>query len=510
MDVIIHGFADAFTLINILYIAMGVALGVFVGAIPGLNGPMAIALAVPMTYYMSPMVGVAFLVGINKGGTFGGSISAILLNTPGSPEAMATTFDGYPLAKQGKSGKALKMALYSSVFGETFSTLVLILVAAPIAVVALRLGPVEICTVVMFALTMIAGLETSSISKGLMAAAFGMLVSCIGLDPVTAGPRLTFGILDLQDGVSLMAIGIGMLALTEVIVQLERRARNPLREKSGSTISISRNPEDNRVSWKELKGVMRTCLRSACIGTAIGTMPGLGATIASFLGYGSAKRASKHPETFGKGDPEGVAAAEASNSAVVGSNLIPLFTLGIPGNVASALLIGAFVIHGITPGPLLFEEHPRLIYSIYASILIGSMMNLVIGSIGLRFFMKAITLPQRILFPIIVFVCLSGSYMARSSIFDVTLMIFFALLGYVMRKFDYSFVTFLIGFVLGPMFELSFQQTLVLSDNNLLIFVQRPISAVFVGLTLLVVVRSILQARKGKTKAEKKSQEMLS
>lgn len=496
MDVVLQGFGDAFTIANILYIAMGIAMGVFVGAIPGLNGPMAIALAVPLTFYMNPLVAVAFLVGINKGGTFGGSISAILLNTPGSPEAMATTFDGHPLSKQGKSGKALKMALYSSVLGDTFSDLVLILVAAPIAVVALKLGPVEICTVVLFALTMIAGLETSSLTKGLVAAAFGMLLSTVGLDPVTAMPRLTFGILELYDGIELMTIGIGMLALTEIIVQLERRFKEDSCNVPQSVLKMSDNPADQRVSWTEFRGTLKTCFRSAVIGTCVGTMPGLGATIASFLGYGAAKRSSKKPEEFGKGSLEGIAAAESANNAVVGSNLIPLFTLGIPGNVASALLIGAFVIHGITPGPLMFEENGRLIYGIYGGMLIANVLNLLIGNVGLRFFMKVVCLPQRVLFPVIIFICLCGSYMGRSSLFDVGLMIGFALLGYVMRKYDYSFITFLIGFVLGPMFELSFQQALVLSDNNPLIFLERPIAACMVLLTLIVVVRTALKARK--------------
>jgi putative tricarboxylic transport membrane protein len=358
VETILAGLGDTFTLTNILFIFLGVNMGVFVGAIPGLNGPMAIALAVPLTFYMSPLAAIAFLVGINKGGTYGGSIAAILLNTPGAPEAAATCYDGHPLAKKGKGEKALKMALYSSIFGDTFSDIVLILVAAPIALVALKMGPPEILSVIIFALTIIAGLEGGQLVKGLIGAGLGILLASVGLEPNNATERLTFGLYDLENGFSLMALGIGMLALSEVLVQLEEKVG-----RSGQIFRLDPNTPkaDRTISLKEMKGVSRTLVRSSVIGTCLGALPGLGAVIASFLGYGAAKRASKDPDSFGKGNLEGIAAAEAANNAVVGSNLIPLLTLGIPGNVAAAMLIGAFIIHGVTPGPLMFEEHGRLI-----------------------------------------------------------------------------------------------------------------------------------------------------
>ena len=493
MEQILLAFGDVFTVTSIFYIVLGVAMGVFVGAVPGVNGPMAVAIAVPLTYYMDSLIAIAFLVGILKGSRYGGSISAILLNVPGDPEAAATCFDGYPLAKQGKAGKALKMALYSSVFGDTFSDIVLILVAAPIALIALKMGPTEVTSVIIFALTLIATLSGISLSKGLIAAALGIFINCIGTDPMTGDERLTMGFYQLENGVPLMAIGIGMLALSEVLLHIEERA-------TGKTESFELRedaPKENRtVSLNELKGVLKTLFRSSLIGTGIGALPGLGVTIAAFLGYGAAKRASKEPESFGKGNIEGIAAAEAANNAVVGANLIPLFTLGIPGNVTAALIIGAFMIHGVTPGPLMFQEHGRLMYGIYICLILANFMNLFIGGFGLKVFSKVVKFKKSILYPIIVFVCIAGAYMADSSLFAVGLMLFFAVLGYFMKKLDFSFVTFIIGFVLGPMFELSLQQTMAISRNNPLILVQRPISLAFLILTAIFVWSTVRRSRK--------------
>ncbi|KIX11174.1 tripartite tricarboxylate transporter permease [Dethiosulfatarculus sandiegensis] len=497
MDMILAGFADALQWGNILYLAIGVATGVLVGAVPGLNGPMAIALAVPLTFYMSPLLAIAFLVGLNKGSTFGGSIAAILLNTPGSPEAVATTFDGYPLAKKGKALKALKMALYSSVTGDTFSDLVLIFVAAPIATVALKMGPPEVLCVIIFALSLIAALESESMLKGLVAAVFGVLFACMGIDPMNASPRLTFGVMDLQSGIPLIAVGIGMLALSEVWNQLEKGAQS-----KENMIVIDQNlpKADQRISFREYLAAGKTILRSSLIGTAVGTLPGLGTTIAAFLGYGAAKRASKHPETFGKGELEGIAAAEAANNAVVGSNMIPLFTLGIPGNVVAALLIGAFIIHGVTPGPMMFEENGQLIYGIYAAMLVANVLNLFIGNLGLKVFAKALSAPKNIVYPLVIFVCLTGGYLAENSLLAVFIMLVFALLGYFMRKLKLSFVTFIIGFVLGPMLEMSLQQTVVMSWVNPFFITQRPIAMVFLALTVVFLWR-IAHSRRKKEKA---------
>jgi putative tricarboxylic transport membrane protein len=412
---------------------------------------------------------------------------------PGDPEAAATCFDGYPLARQGKPAKALKMSLYASVFGDTFSDMVLILVAAPIALIALKMGPTEVASVIIFALTLIASLSGMSLIKGLIAAAFGIFINCVGTDPMTGTSRLTMGLYELENGIPLMAIGIGMLALSEVLIQIEEKAMG----KTESLELRKDDPKENRtVSLREFRGVLKTLFRSSLIGTGIGALPGLGVTIAAFLGYGAAKRASKDPDSFGKGNLEGVAAAEAANNAVVGANLIPLFTLGIPGNVTAALIIGAFMIHGVTPGPLMFQEHGRLMYGIFLCLIIANFLNLGIGALGLRLFSRVVKFRKIFLYPVIVFVCMAGAYIADASLVAVGLMIFFAILGYFMKKLDFSFVTFIIGFVLGPMLELSLQQTLAISRNNPLIFIQRPISLGFLILTAVFIWRTISRSRK--------------
>jgi len=486
MELIFAGMTDLFTLTNVIYIALGICLGIFVGAIPGLGHPIAVAIAVPMTFYLSPLTAIAFLVGIQKGGTYGGSISSILLNTPGSPEAAVTAFDGFPLAKKGKAEKALKMSLYSSVFGDTFSDLVLIAVAAPVASIALKLGPVEVASIIIFALTIIAAFAGQSMIKALIAAAFGLFLTTVGVDPVTGDPRLAFGSLHLESGIPMTAIFIGALALSEIFIQMET-------SESHSTESIKLikegKKEDRTISWLEFRGCLRTLFRSSFIGTAIGALPGLGITIASFLGYAAARNASKHPEEFGKGSLEGIAAPEAANNAVLGANLIPVFSLGIPGNLSAALLLGAFMIHGVSPGPLMFEQQGRLIYGIYGALIISNLLNLVIGRFGLKFFAKVLLIPKRIIFPLIVFLCMVGVYLTENSLFAVGMMFVFAFLGYLMKKLDFSFMTFIIGFVLGPILELALRQTLIISKNNPMILFNHPISLAFLILTVISIWR---------------------
>jgi len=492
MEQILAGLGDALTLVNLLYLAIGVAMGVAVGAIPGLNGPMAVALAAPMTFFMSSLPAISFLLGILKGSRYGGSITAVLLNTPGDPAAAATCFDGYPMHRQGKSGKALKMSLYASVFGDIFAALVLILVAGPIARFALKMGPTEITAVIIFALTLIAILSGKSLLKGLISGVFGIFLSFVGTEPITATSRLTMGFYELQSGISFMAVAIGMLAISEIIVQVEEKVTG-----KHETLALRRDTlKENRiVSFHEFKDNLKTLFRSSLIGTGIGALPGCGATLASFLAYGVAKRTSKSPEKFGQGALEGVAAAESANSATVGSDLIPLFTLGIPGTMAAALLIGALVIHGVEVGPLMFREHGRFIYGIYGSLVVGSIFLLVIGGIGLRVFAKLIQAPKAIIYPIIILMCITGGYIEDNTLFAVAIMLIFGIVGYFMKKLDFSFVTFLVGFVLGPMFEFSLLQTLNMSMNNPMVIFNRPIALVILAFTLIFLCWGLFSGR---------------
>jgi putative tricarboxylic transport membrane protein len=307
-------------------------------------------------------------------------------------------------------------------------------------------------------------------------------------------PRLTFDNINLVSGIPLMAIGIGMLALSEVLIQIEIYLRDS-RSGAKEAVEIQSLPDD-RLTPRIFLAIWRTVLRSAVIGTFIGALPGLGATIAGFLGYGAAKRASKNPEKFGKGEIEGVAAAEAANSAVVGANLIPLLTLGIPGNVTSALLVGAFIIHGVAPGPWMFEEHGRLIYSMFAAMIIANFLNWIIGGAGLRLFAKVLAIPKPVILPALVFLCITGSYLNDQSFFAIELTIAFAIFGFLMRKLGYPFVTFIIGFVLTPMLELSLSQSYILMEGNIAALVNYPIALALVAMTMAVIVRAFLRGRK--------------
>jgi putative tricarboxylic transport membrane protein len=489
---------DALTLTNIVLVACGVVTGIVVGAIPGLNGPMAIAVALPVTFYLSPLGGLAFLIGIMKGGTFGGSISAILLNTPGSPEAAATAFDGYPLAQQGKALKALKIALYSSVFGDSFSDLVLFAVAAPIAVVALLMGPPEMAAVLIFSLTIIAGLSGRSLLRGLIAAAAGGFIGTIGLDVESALPRLTFGFVELEDGVPLIPLTIGLLALSEIIIQIEAQALGL------AGVAQRINPfgkdvprEDRVVSWPEWRDCFKTIMRSSLIGTGIGALPGIGAVVAGFLGYAAAKRGSPHAAEFGTGRLEGIAAVEAANSAVTGANLIPLLAIGIPGSLSAAILIGAFLVHGVQPGPLIFQDHARLVYGIFTAMAIANLLNLFIGQLGLRLFAYVVSFPNRVIHPVVVVLCIAGAYATDNSMFAVAIALIFGIVGYFMRKLDFSFAAFIIGFALGPQTELYVRQTVILFQDNPARLFSHPIVLFFLALTVYSIWRIVQHKRAG-------------
>lgn len=480
------GFEAAFTLTNMLFICAGITLGIIFGVLPGLGSVTAIAILVPITFYFSPLAAIAFLVGVNKGGTSGGAVPAILINAPGTPEAAATALDGHPLARAGKPEKAMKTALYSSVFGDTFSDIMLILLAAPFAAVALQFGPPEFTSIILFSFTMIAALAAKSLVKGIAASALGVFLSTVGLDPVDSTPRMTFDLVELFDGIPLHPVAIGTLALSSVIAQVfDVRARGePTVALGGADFK-----EDNRLRASEYWSNWRTLLRSASIGTGVGMLPGLGVSLAAFLGYGAAKRASRTPERFGHGTLEGIQATEAANSAVVGSNLIPTIALGIPGNVAAALLIGAFMIHGVVPGPLMMVEHGELVYSIFAAMLMANLAHLIIGRLGIRLWVQFVRVPKRIILPIVVVLCILGVYIPSNSLFDVGLMFAFGALGYLMRKSGFSIVCLIIGFLLGPMFEMSLRQTMLLYRSDLTVLFTSPISLVFLTLTVFFVYR---------------------
>lgn len=482
LSIILAGFSDAFSLTNLMFVLLGVVLGQFVGAVPGIGPIMAMAIAIPFTFTLSPIVAISFLVGVNKGGLVGGAVPAILMNTPGTPDAAATALDGYPLAKQGKPLKATKMALFSSITGDTFSDIVLITVSAPLAVLALKMGPIEIAALMIFTFSVLAGLMGNSLIKGLIAAVLGLLVACIGSDPENFTPRLIFGYWDLFDGLPLPSVAIGMLAISEI---LHRMSESFGRVRPAIEFVDSDDPDHDRVTWAEYWGCRFTMLRGAVIGTILGALPGIGSTAAAFMSYAFAKASSKDPSSFGKGNLHGIAASESANSAVMGANLIPLLTLGIPGSVGAALIVSAFMIHGMQPGPLLFENQGRLVYGLFGAMLMANFLNLWVGQIGLRLWVKVVSAPESIIFSSALLLCFVGVAMATSGLFGVSIMLIFAVLGYLMSSFGYSLVIFIIAFFLGPRFEKSIAQSLALTNGDLTQAYQSPVA---VALLILSVV----------------------
>lgn len=474
LSIVLSGLADAFTLGNLFYILIGVTLGQIVGAIPGLSILMALAIAIPLTYSLDTLTAITFLISINKGGTIGGAVPAILLNTPGTPESAATAMDGYPMAKKGQGGKAMKYSLYYSVFGDISSDIVLITVSVPLAAMALKMGPIEIMTLMFLAFTVIAGLVGSSLIKGLMSVALGFLLASVGIDPAMGSARFTFGYVELLDGISLTAIAVGMLAVSEIFVRLSEFVVPDNKEATDSAQVFEAGNQS--VSFKELWANRVVAFRAFVIGTVIGAIPGLGSTTAGFLSYSISKQSAKDPEAFGTGDPRGIAASEAANSAVVGANLIPLLTLGIPGNIAAALLVSAFIIHGVQPGPLLFERQGQLIYGLFGAMLIANVFNLIVGQFGMRFWAMIVSAPAKVVYSGALLLCVTGMYFAAGGVFGLVIMLAAAVIGYIMRLTGFSTIAFIVAFVLTPQLERSINQTMLLTDGDLSELLNHPIA----------------------------------
>ncbi|MFQ6550747.1 tripartite tricarboxylate transporter permease [Aestuariibius insulae] len=478
------------------WVFLAAIVGMVVGAIPGLTASAAIAMLLPLTFYMEPLPALAFLYVIGKSGRYGGSIAAILFNTPGTAASAATQLDGYPLARSGKAGKAMKVATISSVIGDFTGEILLILGVAWIAALALKLGPPELFAVYVTAFVVIGSVIGKSITRGLASAALGVLVNTIGLDPISSTERFTFGSFDLSNGIGLVPLMIGIFVLGEVFAQIEERGK-PTEILGGS----ERDPANDQLSWSEYRPCLPHVARSSFIGAFIGMLPGLGSAIAAFVAYGEGKRRAKNPETWGTGALEGVAAPEAANNAVSGPSMAPLLTLGIPGSTIGAILIGVFLIHGIQIGPTLFLTSRELIYSLFACGLIGIVMYGLIGYYGASFVGRFIArIPMQVLYPIIFLTSFVAAYTSRGNLFDVYVMVAAGFFGWVMRKLDFNPAAFVISFVLAGGAEEAFRQSLLLSDNGMLIFVTRPIALAFllIGVAALLLRTRSLRRRAGK------------
>ncbi len=492
----ISGLLSIFSAGPMIGIAVGILTGLVFGAIPGISGIMAIAILLPMTFYVSPLIGIPMLLGIYKAGIFGGSISAILLNTPGAPPAVCTALEGYPLTRKGKAGKALNTALTASIVGDTFSNLLLIFVAAPLSILTLKAGPVERFSIIILALTVVGSISGPSIIKGIICAALGIWLSTIGISETTGATRFTFGIPEFTAGISLIPMVIGLLCLPEVIRQVSLTGSGKKTER----LRLSDNRDDNRMTWSEFKGCFKTMIKSSFIGSFLGAMPGLGASPAAFMAYSEANRSSKEPEKFGKGALDGLAAPEAANNATTGAAMIPMLTLGIPGDDVTAILMGAFMIQGIPPGPTIFFEHTHLIYGIYGGLLLCDVLLFFIAKMGFNLWIRLSQLPRHLIFSCVTIFCVVGSYSINQSLFDVATLILFGVIGFFMRRLEYSAGAFIVGFILGPIWERSFDQALVISDGSFMIFFTKPISVVF----LLMAVASIISITRTRMRKNRK------
>lgn len=470
----------------------GIIIGTIVGAIPGLGPVIAIAVLIPVTFALPTVPAMMLLLGVYQAGIYGGSISAVLFNIPGVPAAAATAFDGFPMAQKGQGKKALIIALYSSTFGNIFSCLVLLMVAAPLAAIALRFGPPELTSLLFLALTVISGVSGKSMLKGLLAGLLGLLFSTVGLDPIWGTFRFTMEIPELENGLALVPVLIGLFAISEFLVQVGRpdpalkiKKSNYISSKEGSVT------KDNSLSLLELWRMRGVMFYSALIGLSFGILPGIGSTTPAFMSYAFARQKSKNPELFGKGAPEGVAAPETANNAVTGGALIPLLSLGIPGDAVTAVILGALMLQGITPGPFVFRDNGTEVYAFLIGLIVATIPTLIVGRIFLRYAVKVLNLKRSIIFSTVLVMCFIGSYSVNNSVGDVAVMCIFGLIGYGLRLLQFPLPPLLIGFVIGKGFEEALRQSLLVSHGSFMIFIQRPISAGFLILSAIVLIWSI-------------------
>ncbi|MEM7299479.1 MAG: tripartite tricarboxylate transporter permease [Pseudomonadota bacterium] len=500
---LLNGFITIFTTPETLgFVVLGALLGVIVGAVPGLTASAAIAMLVPITFYIDPLSALSFLYVIGKAGRFGGSISAILFNTPGTTAAAATVIDGHALTKQGKAGKALKTATVSSVIGDYVGEFILIFGALTIAQLTRDLGPPDYFAIYVCAFLIIGSVISDSVLKGIASTLFGAALAMVGLDPITSEPRFDFGMVELYNGFSLVPLLIGMFVLSEVFTQVFPARQG---QQSQGTVE-TRDADGDRLSWSEIRRILPFVGRGAGIGSMIGLIPGVGSAVACFVAYGTSKARAKNRDEWGKGAIEGVAAPESANNAVSGPSMIPLLALGVPGSTIAAMLMGVFLIHGIQVGPKIFDTSGGIVYGLFAAGLIGIALYGLIGWFGGPLIGRIIAkVPHRLIYPTILSVALISAYTARSSMFDVTIACIFGLVGYFMRTLNFSPPAAIIAFVLAPGAEQALRQSVLLTDDGFGIFLTRPVALVFFAIPVLAIGIRIFGRMRGQ-KAETATQ----
>ena len=484
---LLFGFSIALAPVNLFWCFVGVLLGTMVGVLPGIGPAGTVAILLPLTFHMQPTTALIMLLGIYYGAKYGGSTTSILLNIPGESSSVVTCLDGYQMARKGRAGPALGISAIASFIAGTFGVVALMLAAPPLARFALRFAPPEYFALMFLGMSMVAYLTGASVVKGLLSASLGVWLGIIGTDLFSAQPRFAFGWPELLDGVDFIVVSIGLFSIAEVLVNLESNVEPNL-------FPVPRGLGNLLPNMQDLKDCRFAFVNGSLVGFFIGMLPGAGATIASFISYAVEKAFSRHPEKFGTGVIEGVAAPEGANNSDAGGALVPLLTLGIPGSNVGAILLAALFFWGLRPGPLLIQEHPELFWGVVASMYVGNLMLLILNLPLVPVFAQLLRLPYYVLYPIIIGISIVGVYSVNQSVVDVSLMMIFGLLGYFMRKLDFPVAPLALGMVLGTPLERALRQSLIMSQGSLAIFFNRPIASVLLLLSIVVLAIPVLQA----------------
>lgn len=489
----------------LLAVALGVLVGLVFGSVPGLTATMGVAVLSPLTLTLEPLIAIPFLIGVYRGGLYGGVVTSVTVGVPGTPSNVPTLLDGYPLARKGYPQVAMHTALCGSVVGAVIAALLLFTLVEPVASFALDVGQPEIFALLLFSISLVSFLSGRRLSKGWLSASLGLAVALVGIDPIVGLPRFTFGISALSGGIAIIPMVIGLFAISELAIQLEGHVSKRQAQKgadgSESEGGAARRPDDRTSLAVVVRRYWQTIVSSSAIGSFIGLLPGIGSETSPWLSYSLAKRISKRKDNFGRGEPEGVVAAEVSNDAVVGSAFIPLLIFGIPGDLPLAVMLGVFLAQGLRPGPNLFDTHPETIYGIVATVLISSVFLYLIGRPLSKIFSRIVVLPSWLLFPSIGVLCLAGAYATNNTVFDVSVMALFGVVGYLMRKMGVPLAPMVLAYVLGPRLELAFRRSLLL-DPSPTTFLSSPMSVALLIATAALFIAAVRPRKKQRQSSE--------
>lgn len=488
---LLYGFSVALQPNNIFLVFVGCVLGTLVGVLPGIGPVAAISILLPLTFQLTPAGSIIMLAGIYYGVMYGGSTTSILVNVPGETASVVTCLDGYQMARQGRAGSALGIAAFGSFIAGTIGLIGLQFIAEPLSAVALKFGPPEYFALILLGFMFISYLSHGSMLKAGLMAFLGLILSSVGLDPITAQQRMTFGVLNLYEGLGVAPLAMGLFGVAEVFNSLEKTISTKILK-----VKI-KNLFPNKLDWLQSKWAI---LRGTLIGFFLGILPGGGPVLSTFIAYGVEKRVAANPERFGKGAIEGVASPEAANNAATSTSFIPLLTLGIPPNVVLAVLYGAFLIHGVVPGPLLIQEHPDVFWGLLGSMYIGNVMLLILNLPLIPLWVQVLRIPDRVLYPLILLFCVIGAYSINNNVFDIIVMVIFGILGYLFKKFGYEAAPLILCFVLGPMFEVNLRRSLLISQGSFSIFFTRPIALTAIVVCVVLLLFNIYQTFAGKSR----------